>query len=79
MSVLPAISKILERAVYKRLMSFLNTYSVLPSCQYSFRKKKTFYCVVLTQLYDKLDQSNVTLGLFIHLSKPFSSPRTFPL
>ena len=71
-SVLPAISKILERAVYKRLMSFLNTYSVLRSCQYSFRKKhSTAYALI--QSYDKLDQSNVTLGLFIHLSKPFNT------
>ena len=35
------------------------------------KKHSTAYALI--QLYDKLDQSNVTLGLFIHLSKPFNT------
>ena len=57
-------------------MSFLDTYSVLSSCQYGFRKNhSTAYALI--QLYDKrsaaLDQGNVTLVLFIDLSKAFDA------
>lgn len=73
-SVLPALSKILERIVYNRLINFLNKFNILSNNQYGFRKNhSTTY--ELIQLYDKrsdaIDQGKVTLGLFIDLSKAF--------
>ena len=73
-SVLPALSKILERTVYKRLINFLNKFNILSNNQYGFRKNgSTTYALI--QLYDKrsdaIDQGKVTLGLFIDLSKAF--------
>ena len=75
-SVLPAFSKNLERIVYNRLINFLNKYSILSCNQYGFRKNhSTAYALI--QLYDKLsdaiDKGNVTLGLFIDLSKAFDT------
>ena len=75
-SFLPAFSEILERIVYNRLINFLNKYSILSCNQYGFRKNhSTAYALI--QLYDKLsdaiDEGNVTLGLFIDLSKAFDT------
>ena len=75
-SVLPAFSKILERIVYNRLIHLLNKYSILSFNQYGFRKDhSTAYALI--QLHDKLsdaiDKGNVTLGLFIDLSKAFDT------
>ena len=74
-SLLPAFSKILER-IYNCLINFLNKYSILSCNQYGFRKNhSTAYALI--QLYDKLsdaiDKGNVTLGLFIDLSKAFDT------
>ena len=74
--VLPALSKILERIVYNRLINFLNKFNILSRNQYGFRKNhSTAYALI--QLYDKLsdaiDQGKVTLGLFIDLSKAFDT------
>ena len=73
-SVLPALSKILERIVYKRLINFLNKFYILSNNQYGFRKNRsTPYALI--QLYDKrsdaIDHGKITLGLFIDLSKAF--------
>ena len=73
-SVLPALSKILEKIVYNRLTNFLNEFNILSNNQYGFRKNRsTTYALI--QLYDKrsdaIDQGKVTLGLFIDLSKAF--------
>ena len=73
-SVLPALSKILEMIVYKRLINFLNKFNILSNNQYGFRKNRsTTYALI--QLYDKrsdaIDQGKVTLSLFIDISKAF--------
>lgn len=38
-SVLPAISKILEKLVYNRVIDFINEHNILNDSQYGFRKK----------------------------------------
>ena len=58
------------------MIIFLNKYSILSCNQYGFRKNhSTAYALI--QLYDKLsdaiDKGNVTLGLFIDLSKAFDT------
>ena len=52
-SVLPSFSKILERAVYNRLMDFLTEYKILSDNQFGLRKHhSTEYALAL--LYDKI-------------------------
>ena len=39
-SILPTLSKILEKAVHKNLMDFLENENLLTHCQYGFRRKR---------------------------------------
>ena len=55
-SLLPSISKILEKIVYKRLYSFLNKNNLIIPNQYGFRENhSTDYAI--SQLYDKITDS----------------------
>ena len=40
-SLLPILSKIFERLLYSRLISFINTYSILTDAQYGFQTNKS--------------------------------------
>ena len=73
-SVLPAISKLLEKCVYNRFYSFLVKNNVLSNCQYGFRRNHSTVHAV-TDLKDKII-SAITLnkyiiGIFMDLSKAF--------
>ena len=75
-SVLPSFSKILEKVVYNRLISYLNTYKILSDNQFGFLKHhSTEYALAL--LHDKIsssiDKRESTAGLFIDLSKSFDT------
>ncbi len=39
-SLLPTFSKLLEKLMYERLMSFVNKFNFLSECQYGFRTKR---------------------------------------
>ena len=71
-SVLPAFSKIFERAIYNRLLSYLDKHKVLSNSQFGFRKNHaTEY--TLTLFYEKIssaiDNKEISVGIFIDLSK----------
>ena len=75
-SLLPSISKILEKIAYKRLYSFLNMNNLLIPNQYGFRKNHSTDYAIL-QLSDKIIDSIAkkehTVGVFMDLSKAFDT------
>ena len=75
-SLLPQISKILEKLFNRRLSEFLEKYKVISPTQYGFRENMST-CFALTELVDEitasLDQKLCTMGVFIDLKKAFDT------
>jgi hypothetical protein len=75
-SVLPVLSKVLERLMYNRLLNYFDQNDLLTDKQFGFREQKTT-CMAITRLVDqistKLDSGKVTIGVFIDLSKAFDT------
>ena len=75
-SVLPLFSKILERLMYKRLLSFINKNKLLYNYQFGFRKDHSPN-LALIYLVDKisnaLEEGDFVLGIFLDFSKAFDT------
>jgi hypothetical protein len=77
-SVLSSFSKIFEKAISIRLISFLDKNYILsrPNQQFGFRKKHSTHMALL-DFYDKVTESiesnNYTVGIFIDLQKAFDT------
>ena len=75
-SILPSISKILEKIIYKRLYNFLNVNNLLVPNQFGFRKKHSTDHAII-QLLNKVTECFVNkehlIGIFMDLSKAFDT------
>ena len=75
-SLLCSLSKVLEKIMYNRVISFLNENDVLFKYQFGFRKSHSTY-LALTVLMDKLIKSlengNYVVGVFLDFSKAFDT------
>jgi len=73
-SILPALSKILERLIYSRIIKFIDKHNILTPDQFGFRPK---HSMAINKLYDNittsLDKKLCTVGLFLDLSKAFDT------
>ena len=73
-SLLPAISKIIEKIVHKRLYKFLEKNSLLHPNQFGFRKKLSCnhaLSFAINKIAENIDKKLYTLGIFCDLSKAF--------
>ena len=75
-SVLSSVSKVFERIMYNRFVSYLNEYKILFSYQFGFRKIHSTYMALMT-LMDKLtkclDNDEYIIGVFLDFSKAFDT------
>ena len=75
-SILPSISKVLEKIIYNRLHSFITNHDILSPCQFGFRPKRSTY-MAINDFYSKvteyLDNKMYTVGIFLDLSKAFDT------
>ena len=75
-SVLPVLSKLLERAAHMQLLDFLEESELLNNCQYGFRKHRSTK-LAATLLCDKIrremDNGKFVGAVFIDLSKAFDT------
>ena len=75
-AVLPCFSKILEKIMYNRLISFIQKHDILYSKQFGFRKNhstETAIIELVTKLTDAIDKNKFTAGIFLDLSKAFDT------
>ena len=75
-SVLPAISKLLERIIYNRIYAHLTTNHLLYKKQFGFQKNcSTDYAILelINEITTSFEQGRYTLGVFIDLSKAFDT------
>ena len=75
-SILPVISKIFEKAMYKRLIKYLDSNNFFYKFQYGFREHhdtKLAIAELINSLEHDLDKGNTSLGVFIDLKKAFDT------
>ncbi|CAH2109003.1 unnamed protein product [Euphydryas editha] len=75
-SVLPIISKILERIIYSRLDQYLTSINFLTERQYGFRSRSSTLAATIdlvTNIKMRIDQRKIVLGVFIDLKKAFDT------
>ena len=76
-SLLCTVSKVFERIMYNRLLSFLDEYKILFSYQFGFRKKHHSTYMALMTLMDNLincpDNGEYVIGIFLDFSKAFDT------
>ncbi|XP_052746931.1 uncharacterized protein LOC112051825 [Bicyclus anynana] len=75
-SVLPAISKIIEKIINNRLLSYLEQRTILSKSQFGFRRGKSTEDAVTnltTLIIEKLDTNKKCLTVFLDLKKAFDT------
>lgn len=75
-SVLPAFSKIFEKLMYKRLMTFIEEYKILYKYQFGFRRNHSTSMALVTlidNITSALDKGEIVLGVFLDFSKAFDT------
>ena len=75
-SLLPNISKILEKVVHKRIYTFLTSKNILYNSQYGFRNDHSTNQAMaefLSCVLKGFEQNKYTLALFLDLSKAFDT------
>ena len=75
-SLLPVLSKILEKIVYSRIVKFFNKHKVFYEGQYGFRKNRSTIDTILDltgNILESFNRNHYTLGLFLDMSKAFDS------
>ena len=75
-SLLPILSKVLEKIVANQLMSFLESHKLLSSSQHGFRgnlSTETALMKVNKRIYEAIDNQKISLLLLLDLSKAFDS------
>ena len=75
-SLLPVFSKIFEKLIHKRVLSFLDKHNVLYNKQFGFRKRhSTIHALntAITQIIHSLNRNDTVFGIFLDFSKAFDT------
>ena len=75
-SLLPSMSKILEKIIHKRLYTFLNSQNIFYHSQYGFRPKHSTINAITeftSHILSSFDKHEYSLSVFLDLSKAFDT------
>lgn len=75
-TLVSAFSKIFERAVYDRVVGFLESRGLLTTCQHGFRKGRsteTATAAFVQHIADEVDRNKLVVGVFFDLSQAFDT------
>ncbi len=75
-SILPAVSKILERTIHNQLYTHITDNNLLSSAQFGFRKNhSTSTCILslIDRIYKNMDANKLTGVVFLDLKKAFDT------
>ena len=75
-SILPVFSKILEKLMYNRILSFINKHNLLFEYQFGFREKHgtdIALIVLLDKIMSSINDGEIGLGVFLDLSEAFDT------
>ena len=75
-SILSAISKIVEKILSYQIIDFLETNSILSASQFGFRKGKNTTGAInelMEQLYNNFNHGETTIGVYLDFSKAFDT------
>ena len=75
-SILPVLSKILERLVCKRLTEHLEANEIITNSQHGFRRGRSTTSAILTltdHILQSFDDTQFTLGIFLDFTKAFET------
>jgi hypothetical protein len=75
-SILPAFSKIYERVVYLQLFDYLEVHNLIDRNQHGFRPGRSISSAgveFIEHIIDSVDKGNITIGVFMDLTKAFDS------
>jgi hypothetical protein len=75
-SVLPVFSKVFERLMYSRLLSFIQKHDILYKYQFGFREghnTNMALIILVDKIMNALDNGEIVLGIFLDFSKAFDT------
>lgn len=75
-SLLPTVSKVIEKLINKRLKSYLEKNNILAANQYGFRTNKSTedaIRLVTSYIVDHIDNNKKVLGIFLDMKKAFDT------
>jgi hypothetical protein len=75
-SVLTAISKVIEKIINNRLVSYLNKFNILSDNQFGFRQSRSTEDAILSLtsiITDKIDKGKKCLAIYLDLKKAFDT------
>jgi len=75
-SVLPVFSKIFERLMYNRLMSYINKYQILYEYQFGFKKNHSTemaLIILIDKIVNALENNEHVIGIYLDFAKAFDT------
>ena len=77
-SIIPVVSKVIEKIVHRQLSEYLEKSDLLTICQFGFRKKRSTELAAtlfLDSIKSKVNNGMIVGAVFIDLSKDFDTIR----